>query len=130
MANETVANQTSVALENGRWVYRRGYINGCKGSTTSAFDRLHIVVPQLAALQHVVADEEFPWNDTMRQHLMYLAMNLADEVNELIEEDFANRENRKLDRQTPDQTCRDVFDSIAIHGHEAGVEKFKAQHPA
>jgi len=96
MATETVSNKCSIIMENGRYVHRRGLTNGCCGYQPSAHEKLSSLIPQLNALQLVVADEEWQWNETIRQHLMNLAANVAEEINELWDEDFVDQRNKEL----------------------------------
>ena len=51
MAHETVANPKSTTLEDGRWVYRRGYTIGKNGHEGSPYDDMAAMIPQLNALR-------------------------------------------------------------------------------
>ena len=96
MANETVATPKSTTLEKGRWVYRRGFVLGKNGLLPGPYDQMATLIPQLNALTCVIADEEFAWNGEVRQQLMYLVSRMADELNELLEEDSTVMMNERM----------------------------------
>ena len=96
MAHETVANPKSTTLEDGRWVYRRGSTIGKNGHEGSPYDDMAAMIPQLNALSTVISDDEWKWNEEIRQQLMHLASRLADEIHERFEEDFALIANKQI----------------------------------
>ncbi len=96
MAAETLSKQRSVSFEGGRWVYRHGFTICANGTQQTPHEKLSQLIPQLHALQTVVADGEWPWNDEIWQQLMYLAEHLAREAHELWVEMFAEEQNLKI----------------------------------
>lgn len=97
MADMTVANPKSTTLEDGRWVYRRGFTLGKNGNESSPYDDMGELIPQLSALNTVIADDDWKWNQEIRQQLMHLASRLAEEVHERFEENFALTANKNTD---------------------------------
>ncbi len=96
MANKTVANPKSTTREGGRWVYRRGFTIGKNGHEASPYDDMAAMIPQLNALNAVIADDEWKWNEEIRLQLMHLASRLAEEIHERCEEDFALMANKQI----------------------------------
>jgi hypothetical protein len=101
MANETLSKPQSVTLENGRWVYQRGYVLGKNGHLSDPYDEMAVLIPQLNALSSLLADEEFAWNGEMKIQLTHLASRMADEIHEFFEEDCSLRMNQK-NKTTPE----------------------------
>lgn len=96
MAIENISKPQSTTLENGRWVYRRGFVLGRNGHLSDPYDQMAVLIPQLNALSSVIADEEFSWNGEIRLQIMQLVSRMADELNELFEEDCCLRMNERM----------------------------------
>ena len=95
MAIENVTKPQSTTLENGRWVYRRGFVLGKNGHLSGPYDEMAVLIPQINALASVIADDEFPWNGEIKIQLTHLANRMTDEIHELFEEDFSSRMNER-----------------------------------
>lgn len=57
----------------------------------SAYDKLAHRIPQLHALLHVSMSPDFAWSDEIRTHLLELATDLSNQVNEHFKADLAIR---------------------------------------
>ena len=57
----------------------------------SAYDGLAQKIPQLHALLQVSMSPDFAWSDEIRTHLLELAAELSNQVNECFKDDLAQR---------------------------------------
>ena len=66
--------------------FKPGFTLGANGYMSGCEDIMGEKIPQLHALLTVLSDEEWAWNDKIKQELLHLARGLACNINEAHEE--------------------------------------------
>lgn len=86
MANRNFNEEQTTPLANkqkpGASEFKRGFTLGRNGYMENCGDIVATKIPQIHALLTVLRDEDWAWNDEIKQQLINLACGLADEIHE------------------------------------------------